>query len=281
MLWAFSHEPECRFDAEDARILASLSRFAAAAWQALLAHKMANEHGVLRQAHDELEQRVQERTAELGRVMKRLVNVQEEERRRIARDLHDDIGQKLTALHLKLAAVAARVDSSAWLADLRDAQEFALQLDRDVRFFSGELRSSALYTLGLSAALQGLVESLIRTYGMRIELEVIGSPARRLAKELEVNLYRIAQEALQNVHKHAQANLVDLILHQTDGRVVLTVSDDGRGFDMAVVQHSASGGLGLLGMRERAALIGGQLTIESTVGQGTSIVVSAPLAYAS
>jgi PAS domain S-box-containing protein len=138
----------------------------------------------LRQAHAELETRVQDRTRELAAVMRRLVNVQEEERRRIARDLHDDIGQKMTALHLKLAALQQYVHDAHAQEQLRHTQVFAQQLDRDLRLFSGELRSASIYMLGLVPALEDLAEHLRETHGTEIHVESIPPDARRLTTEL-------------------------------------------------------------------------------------------------
>jgi signal transduction histidine kinase len=233
----------------------------------------------LRQAHTELETRVQDRTQELAAVMKRLVNVEEEERRRIARDLHDDIGQKMTALHLKLAALQQQLHDAPAQQQLADTQAFALQIDRDLRLFAGDLRSASLYTLGLSPALEDLAEAFTATHGTVVHYAGIDAGRERLTSELEVNLYRIAQEALHNIHKHARAQHVDIFLQHTDGRMVLTVADDGCGFDLEAARQARSERMGLVGMRERAALIGGRLEIETAPGDGTSVIVTAPAVF--
>jgi signal transduction histidine kinase len=230
-----------------------------------------------RKAHDELERKVHQRTSELSAVMKRLIDIQEDERRQIARDLHDDIGQKMTALHLQLASLKHELTTVAALEQLQRTQELAVQVDRDLRVFASELRSAALYTLGLVPALEDLTESFSATYKLPVSLEVVGNRIRRLAPDLEINLYRIAQEAVQNVHKHADARRVDIFLQLSDERVVLTISDDGRG--VRPTTGSASDRMGLMGMRERAALLGGRVQIESSPREGTSILVAVPAVY--
>lgn len=232
----------------------------------------------LRRAHEDLEERINRRTAELAAMMKRLVSIQEDERRRIARDLHDDIGQRLTVVHLKLQALRQGGGDSRAHEQLQELQHYMLSLDRDVRAFAGELRSAAIYTLGLIPALQDLVDSFSATHNTPVSLEVVGIDRERFRIELEVNLYRIAQEALQNAHKHAQATRIDVFLQHADGRIVLTVVDDGRGIALGTLPDTSDGrGLGLIGMRERAAILGGQFEIESVPGQGTSIIVSTPI----
>ena len=260
--------PRCWTPADVALTEATAER----TWAAV---ERARAEAALRQAHDELEARVQARTRELSAVMKQIVNVQEQERRRIARDLHDDIGQKMTALHLQLASLAHESPDENWKRMLRSTREYALQIDRDLRFFAGDLRSAALYTLGLVPALEDLAASFRNTHGIDVDLATFVTEGKRFSSELEVNLYRIAQEALHNAQKHAHADHIGIFLQTRDGRVVLIISDDGIGFDPEMVR-SSSGGMGLASMRERAAMINAQLEIESSSAQGTSIIVSAP-----
>jgi signal transduction histidine kinase len=215
-------------------------------------------------------------------MLSRNLSVQEEERRRIARDLHDHLGQQLTALHLQLDALHRVADHRGGeLSDQIGAvQTLALQIDRDLHFLTSQLRSSVLEHIGLVAALTDFVEAFAATHEMTISLDVLGFGAERLVAESEVHLYRVAQEALNNARKHAQAQRLEVMLQQHRGRVVLSISDDGIGFDAeALMADAHDAGLGLLGMRERAGLIGGTLQIESTPGHGTTVIVSTPAVF--
>jgi PAS domain S-box-containing protein len=244
----------------------------------------------LQRAHDLLEARVAERTRELAsqlrdrqqaeeqvrRLLSRLIDVQEEERRRIARDLHDDLGQKMTALHLKLAALSrSTAGLGAAEEHARQAQEWVQQLDRDLDFFTWELRPAALYDLGLNQALRDFVSQWTKNYGIATEYEAIGVDSERWRTDIEVNLYRIAQEALNNIHKHARATKVEVVLQKRAGEIVLSIEDNGVGFDPAITV-GGDRGMGLIGMRERAALMRGVLQIERADSGGTTIIVRAP-----
>jgi PAS domain S-box-containing protein len=224
------------------------------------------------------ERRAAEQNARL--LLSRLITLQEEERRRIARDLHDHLGQQVTALHLQFAALKKQLgaEGSEALARLEDTHAVFTQLDKDLDFFTWELRPGALYNLGLVAALTDFVGAFAQNYELRVSFESVGVNDGNLHQDVEINLYRIAQEALNNVYKHAKASRADVLLQQSDGRVILTFSDDGVGF--AADEQSQRGplerGLGLLGMKERATLLGGAVEIESTPGQGTSVIAIVP-----
>jgi PAS domain S-box-containing protein len=246
---------------------------------------------LLRRSHEQLEVRVRERTAELGRaneslraeiaereraerartdLLGRLVFAQEDERRRIAREMHDQFGEQLTALGHRIASLK---DAAAAGSDLREPIEalqiVAQQLDRDVDHLVWELRPTALDDLGLRAALSNYVQNWSARAGISAELHASGLLDDRLGSEAETTLYRIAQEALTNVAKHSGARNVELILERRADHVLLIVEDDGAGFDPGAGTH----GFGLLGMQERASLVGASLEIESAVGQGTTILV--------
>ncbi|MEO8554818.1 MAG: PAS domain-containing protein, partial [Kofleriaceae bacterium] len=257
---------------------------------------------LLRRSHEELEVRVRERTAELARaneslraemgereradharteLLGRLVFAQEDERRRIAREMHDQFGEQLTALGHRIASLK---ESCADRADLREQVQalegVAHQLDRDVDHMVWELRPTALDDLGLRAALATHVQNWSKRAGISAELHTSGLSDDRLASETETTLYRIAQEALTNVAKHSRAAHVDVILERRADQVVLIVEDDGVGFDPGDAGTTRQG-LGLSGMQERASLVGGTLQIESASGKGTTILVRmvvAPLA---
>jgi two-component system sensor histidine kinase UhpB len=199
---------------------------------------------------------------------------QEGERLRVARDLHDGIGQTLTAVTLQ-AERAAEGPPDAMPAALGDIAESVRESLDDVRRIARELRPEALDDLGLGNALIALAERLSRDSGLRVERHV--SPALpELPEELELVIYRIAQEALTNVVRHAHASVATLTLEVVGGRVVLEVADDGRG--MAGPAPASS--TGIPGMRERALLVGGSLSIDPLPAGGTSVRLEAPVGEA-
>jgi PAS domain S-box-containing protein len=249
---------------------------------------------MLRRAHEELEARVRDRTAELARaneslreemtereraerarteLLARLVFAQEDERRRIAREMHDQFGEQLTALARRIEilkdACGDRPDLDREVAALEGV---AQQLDRDVEHLVWELRPTALDDLGLRAALANYVQDWSKRVNIAAELHTSGLLDARLATEAETTLYRIAQEALTNIAKHSRAENVDVILERRDDHVLLIVEDDGVGFDPGAAR-SGSHGFGLLGMRERASLVGATLEIESAAGKGTTVLL--------
>ena len=224
--------------------------------------------------HFDLTQR-REREAERARteLLGRLVFAQEDERRRIARDMHDQFGEHLTALSLQIASLKDACVTSPDLAKHAWTLEaIAERLDRDVEQLVWRLRPTALDDLGLRAALTNYVQEWSVRHGVAAEVHTSGLLDERLASEVETALYRIAQEALNNVAKHALAQRVEVILERRLDCVLLIVEDDGVGFDAA---KPAAGrhGFGLVGMQERAALVGASLDIETAPGQGTTILV--------
>jgi PAS domain S-box-containing protein len=222
---------------------------------------------------DLTERRRREEERARGELLAHLVFVQEDERRRIARDMHDQFGEHLTALSLRLAllrqAGAARPDLEAHADALQAIGE---DLDHDVEQLVWQLRPTALDDLGLLAALQHYLDEWAGRAGVLAELHTSGLVDRRLASEVETALYRIAQEALNNVAKHARAHRVEVVLERRAGYVSLVVEDDGVGFE-PVAAGTGAQGFGLVGMHERAALVGAMLTIESNPGRGTTILV--------
>ena len=255
----------------------------------------------LRRAHDELDERVRERTAELTRVneslraemaererverqrmrlVARLAVAEESERRRIARDLHDQLGQQLTALRLTLEMLKAQ---SVGHADLRvqveTLQELARQLDQDVAFRVWELRPTALQEEGLHSALTNYVGNWSKHFGVKAQLRASRATEDRLPFIVETTLYRLAQEALNNVAKHARARQVDIVLERTADHWSLIIEDDGIGFDPSSGEVEQRG-FGLVGMRERAALVGADLQIESAPGRGTTVILRMPASSA-
>ena len=230
------------------------------------------------QRSEELAREVAIRTRAEERIkslLERLVTVQEEERRRIARNLHDHLGQQMTALRLSIGALKDHPPNPAELRERLDAiDKIASQIDRDVDYLAWDLRPAALDDVGLAAALETVVRDWAATNGIHAEFHTTPAAAR-LAAESESHLYRIVQEALNNVSKHAAATYVSVLLEHTEGEVRLIVEDNGRGFDADQVPHHKA--IGLTSMQERAALIGGEVEFESAPGRGTTVFTRVPI----
>ena len=202
----------------------------------------------------------------------RLVFAQEDERRRIAREMHDQFGEQLTALSLRVRMLKDACGDQPPYRSLVDAIEaIAQRLDHDVDQLVWQLRPTALDDLGLRAALANYVQDWSARVGIPATLHSSGLLDQRLPSDTETALYRIAQEALTNVAKHANATNVEIILERRGSYVSLVIEDNGKGFDPAT--EESGHGFGLLGMRERAALVGAAVEIESSPGAGTTIFV--------
>jgi signal transduction histidine kinase len=205
--------------------------------------------------------------------LRRVVSAQELERQRLARELHDETGQALTSILLRLKAVEdarSAEDAAEAAAELRELVVATLQ---DVRRLAVELRPKALDDFGLVSALERLADSFREETGIEVDLEPhLGD--ERLPSEIETMLYRITQEALTNVVKHARANRVSIVLTRRDGAVSAVIEDDGRGF---ADDEPGENGLGLLGMGERVALVNGRLNVESSPGSGTTLSIEVPV----
>jgi signal transduction histidine kinase len=212
-------------------------------------------------------------------LMERGIDLQEEERKRIARELHDQTSQRLTSILMTLGALADAGSTTEVSALVRDLRQMVLQTLEEVHDLALELRPRLLDDLGLLAALQHCLMEFRDRCRVPVDLQVLGLDDNRLPSRVETALYRIAQEALANVRRHAQAENVGVLLEHRGSLAMLIVEDDGSGFDVSQVMgsHVHEGNLGLYGMRERAALLGGMLTIESAPGEGTSVFVEIPL----
>jgi two-component system sensor histidine kinase UhpB len=198
---------------------------------------------------------------------RRALAAQESERRRVARELHDEVGQALTAVVLELDRAERRAapDVNGTVAHAREAVRLSLE---DVRGIARRLRPEALDDLGLASALAALTNNVTRRTRVHVE-RAIAPRLPPLEPDEELVLYRVAQEALTNVVRHAGVSRAWLAFEIRDGRIVLEVRDVGAGFEPAVTP----GGAGLLGMRERALLIGAELDVRSASGEGTSVLL--------
>jgi two-component system, NarL family, sensor histidine kinase DevS len=204
--------------------------------------------------------------------LRRVVAGQEVERRRLARELHDETGQALTSILLGLRAVDEADDVNSVAKAVGDLRELVVATLQDVRRLAVQLRPKALDDFGLVPALERLVQTFSESSGINAQLEArLGE--ERLPPEVETTLYRIVQEALTNVVKHAEATTVSILLVRRSGSVTAVIEDDGRGFDPSALKSDS---LGLDGMRERAELHDGRLTIETSPG-GTTLAVEVSL----
>jgi PAS domain S-box-containing protein len=255
----------------------------------------------LRAAHSQLEERVKDRTAELAQantaltdeiarreraeearrdLQRRLTTAQEDERKRIARELHDQLGQHLTGLGLGLKVVKDVVPhpSPAW-DRLNELQALTDRIGRELHQLALELRPTALDDFGLAAALANYTEEWGTRTGVEVDFHAAGLDDGRLPAATETALYRVILEALANVLKHARAARVSVVLQGAQGQVVAIVEDDGCGFDPGptLIGPTTEHRLGILGMRERVALLGGELTIDTEPGRGTTVIATVPL----
>jgi two-component system sensor histidine kinase UhpB len=203
----------------------------------------------------------------------RLINAHEEERRRIARELHDDLSQRLARLSIDASYVAANPEADVSREILQNMQPELVSVSKDVHDMSYRLHPSLLEDLGLGAALQAECDQLRRRSGLNI-VERIGDLPVQPPRDVALCVYRIAQEALHNAIRHAKAGTIEIAVESGAQSLNLTVSDDGVGFEQA--EDHTHIGLGLSSMRERARLVGGSLAIHSRPGQGTTVSLTVP-----
>jgi signal transduction histidine kinase len=257
-------------------------------------------HEHLRQAHAQLADRarqletlVESRTAKLAEsneqlrremaeretLRRKLLHAQEEERRRIARELHDQMGQNLTALNVGLKSLLDYHSRQGLGNRVQRLQELATQTARDLHRVAVELRPAALDELGLVKAVRALADVWSAQHGIEVDFEAGQYQPARISSEIETILYRIIQEALNNVAKHSGATRVALVLRRTVDHVEAIIEDNGQGFDPNMASQSGNGSsrLGLLGIQERLELVGGSLHLESAPGCGATLIVRVPI----
>ncbi len=214
---------------------------------------------------------------ELQELSAKLITAQEEERRSIARELHDEVGQVLTAIKVELAVVQRTIEASGGsarlLEDARSITDGALTTVRDL---SHLLHPALLDDLGLPAAVEWYLRGFGKRHDLRVEI-LHDRMDERLTPEIEVSAYRIVQEALTNVAKHARATACRVYLQRLPNTILITVEDDGVGFDAAEAERAGRHrGLGLIGIRERASYLRGTVRLESAPGKGTRLTVEVP-----
>lgn len=213
-----------------------------------------------------------------AQLLQKVISAQEEERKRIARELHDETSQSLTSLMVGLKVLEEARDPEEVKVRAAELRALVAKTLDEVHHLAHALRPSILDDFGLVAALERYAKRFAGTAGLQVDFYAQDLDGRRLPPPVETTLYRIVQEALTNMAKHANAQNVSIVLEQRGRGVVAVIEDDGRGFDVAR-WRSKEGvkGLGLAGMEERASLLGGALTVESRPGSGTTIVVEIPL----
>jgi signal transduction histidine kinase len=214
-------------------------------------------------------------------LLQRLVTAQEEERRRVARELHDEMAQHLTALTVGLKSLQECGQYASPAAEcIGQLQAVTNQVMQEVRRLAWELRPAALGQQSLERALRSYAEQWSQRTGAAMDFHSNGLDGLRLAPHLETTMYRIVQEALTNVAKHAQAHRVSILLECRGDHIHAIVEDDGNGFDAdaLLARPERQGVLGLIGMQERAALVDGSVEIESSPGAGTTVFGRLPLA---
>ncbi len=210
-----------------------------------------------------------------GELLERVLGAQEEERRRISRELHDEASQSLTSLMVGLRLVERdATDPVAVTERSKSLRRIADGVLDGLHRLAMDLRPATLEHLGLDAALRQHVEAYRWRLGIKVQYESVGLDGQRLSRTIETELYRIVQEALTNVARHARANSVGVLLERQEGRVVVIVEDDGVGFEAD--DPGGDGRLGLFGIAERAEMMGGSLSVESAPGAGTTIYVEVP-----
>lgn len=219
---------------------------------------------------------LEENAERLHELPRQILQAQEAERHRLARDLHDEAAQALTSLlvHLRLLERAHTPEEAQ--GRVKDLRELTAQALEEVRRVALDLRPTILDDLGLGPALAWRVDEFNKLDGVQATLAIQGLE-ERLPREIALVLYRVAQECLNNVARHAEAQTVTVNLERKDGQVILTIIDDGQGFNPTATSPTDGHGFGLMGMRERLGIVGGVLEIQSAAGKGTEIIARVPV----
>jgi signal transduction histidine kinase len=271
-------------DEDEALVMLLASHAAVAIENARLFEEVRTTRDRLQVWNQGLEAKVAERTGEIQRHSRELTTrvrqAQEEERKRIARELHDETAQSLSTMLITMDLLEQSLpqDNRVLRTGFDRLRTLTRQTLDDTRALSHDLRPTILDDVGLTAALYWFAEEFIKTFGVPIDMDIDEGSDASFSPEQELALFRIAQEALTNAGKYSGATAARASLHVDNGMARLVVEDNGRGFDpQAVSGPTRQGGLGLYGMKERAELLGGQLTIESNSQRGTSVTATVPV----
>lgn len=232
----------------------------------------------LRRMAESLEEQVRARTAQLSALSTALTLTEDRERRALARDLHDDLGQVLAIVKIKLTSLYSNKELGNLKEPLKEIESLVDQANKSVRSLALQLSPPVLYTLGLVPALEWLADEMDRVYGLIVSIHDDGEP-KPVDERGRITLFRAVRELLVNVAKHAKVGRAIVTSLRKNDRLTLAVSDSGSGFDYqnALSAPGEGGGLGLLGVKERLSLIGGEMDVDSTSGDGTTITLTAPL----
>jgi signal transduction histidine kinase len=242
--------------------------------------QLRNAYQQLEDTNRTLELQVQERTARLGELLTKIISAQEDERARLARELHDETAQTLGALSIAIDRARDNLDETQPEAaeQLQEARAIAAGLMEETRRLILNLRPMALDDLGLAPAIRWYAETHLEEAGVLASIEV-DQPSKRLPQHLEVSLFRMVQEAVNNIARHADAHQARIRLAFGDSVASVRVIDDGCGFDAEAILSLAvpSRSVGLLGMQERVRLLNGHFTVDSQPGKGTVISIEIPI----
>jgi signal transduction histidine kinase len=269
-IWILSHDERKVFDSEDVRIMTSLAEFTSAAL--LLVRALESE----RLHHERLESLVDERTSELVRLSTHLLQAQDEERRRIARELHDSLGQNLAVARM-YAETIKRETKSGSFGLLKTISDLAKIIDTsmaETRTMAYLLHPPMLREKGLESALRSYARGFAARSGIQVEVE-ISTEIGRMPEELETAAFRVVQESLTNIHRHSGSHTANIRVSRNDGKVILEVQDQGKGIPVDS-KDGGDVGVGIAGMRERMRLLQGTLSFDSD-SEGTTVRASFPL----
>jgi len=269
-----------------ARIAGMLTFILASALIVLMGESRRRQNQILIDAQSQLEKKVQERTADLDAVNRnlrelsaRLMRLQDDERRRIARELHDSVGQTLAALAMNLAMVRNDVERLArTTATLNDSESLVREMSSEVRTISHLLHPPLLDEAGLASALRWYVDGFAQRSHIKVDLDV-PEDLERLPGETETAIFRVVQECLTNIHRHSESSVAKIHVRHRHDQVLVSIEDKGKGIPLVKQEEMATAGtagVGIRGMRERLRQLGGTLDIKSS-GHGTTVTVQMPV----
>jgi len=236
-----------------------------------------DEIGDLGQAFNRMTENLRQKEAMRLELLQKVIHAQEEERKRVARELHDETSQSLASLMIALKVIESAQSHQEVQEHCAALRTLIAQTLENVHRLALELRPRLLDDLGLEAALKNYIDDYVSQFRLHVNLQTIGLGQERVPPEIEIVLYRIIQESLTNTARHAQAHTVSILLQRRPASILALVEDDGCGFDLLQALDGPSNHLGIFGMQERAQLVGGRLAIESSPGHGTTVMVEIPL----